>query len=290
MLFREVTLTNKLNAVDQFAKDTNVHKSLRIKLRAAVRYLNDTEGFSWKDKQDIFNELPVKLKFEVTSVMHKQAAERIIFFLDKDPVFITAVIPLLSPIHVKSHDYIYYSQDISEEIYFIIKGKVSMIYDQKKIIFCSYLDGKYFGDFEIMENIKRKFSAMSIFNCNLLVLNFDGIKVMREEFPKVWESMKISAKHRDNLCEIALEKIENIVKLKREGKNKGKNHEEVKDMLIDMVKNEFYSERSNKEIVEVNYSDEVVSRFEELDQEVAKINYSALLLAEKLDAIEKTSL
>ena len=114
--------------------------------------------------------------------MHKQAAERIPFFIDKDAMFITNIIPILCPVLFNSHEQIYATGEMPEEIYFIVKGKVGLVHERKNIIFCTYTEGRYFGDIEVVSEQRRKFSAKAIFSTNLLVLNSDGIGSLRMIF------------------------------------------------------------------------------------------------------------
>jgi hypothetical protein len=44
----------------------------------------ERSGYSWSDKQNIFNELPKVLKYEVALAMHHGAAKEIGFFSTKD--------------------------------------------------------------------------------------------------------------------------------------------------------------------------------------------------------------
>jgi hypothetical protein len=39
-------------------------------LRHALRYSIEQSGFSWRDKQSIFNELPKVLRYEMALAMH----------------------------------------------------------------------------------------------------------------------------------------------------------------------------------------------------------------------------
>ena len=81
--------------IDEFAMESQLDPALKRRLRAALTYSTDKNGFSWSDKQHIFNELPRDLKYEVAMVMHKGACTEIGFFQNKDVVFIYTVVPFL---------------------------------------------------------------------------------------------------------------------------------------------------------------------------------------------------
>ena len=94
---RETQINEKVFAITQFAKDTNVDRNLREKLKSAVAYIS-SKNFLWSDKKRIFAELPPILRSEVAREMHGGIIKTIKFFNDKDNSFIGIVVPLLTPL------------------------------------------------------------------------------------------------------------------------------------------------------------------------------------------------
>lgn len=54
---RESQISDKINVINQFAKQTTVDKFLRDRLKNAVVYITK-KNFLWSDKREIFDELP----------------------------------------------------------------------------------------------------------------------------------------------------------------------------------------------------------------------------------------
>lgn len=253
-----------------------------------MRYSTEVEGYSWKNKKDIFEELPMKIRYEVTLVMHKQAADRIRFFNDKDPVFITAVIPLLTPVHSSSYEYIYFKNDVPEEIYFIIKGKVSFVHDKKNITFVSFLDGTMFGDVEVLLECKRKFHAMSTLPGSLLALNYEGINVVKSEFAAVWKEMEKIAKYKDTLLNIAVDQALKICGMKGNLELVNQTHDEIKDIYNDMIFDEFSCKDLTVSVEhEETPAEKFIGKLAEFGNEVKAINLKASVIWEKVRIIEK---
>lgn len=67
---KETVLTHKLALIDEYAKEVNLSKDLKMRLRHALKYSTERLGFSWGDKHDIFLELPRQLRYEVAMFMH----------------------------------------------------------------------------------------------------------------------------------------------------------------------------------------------------------------------------
>lgn len=277
-----------MSFVDEFALETNITSELKSKLKAALRYSTDVEGFSWKNKKGIFEELPMKIRYEVTLVMHKQAADRIRFFNDKDQFFITAVIPLLTPAHLNSHEYIYYKDDVPEEIYFIAKGRVSFVHDKKNITFVTFLEGSMFGDVEVLMESKRKFHAMSTSPASLLALNYEGINVIKNEFKAVWKEMERISKFKDSLLCIAVDQALKICKMKGNLELANESHDEIKDIYYNMIFDELgHQNMSVNEDHEENPAEKFVGKLAEYGNEIKAINLKASVIWEKVRIIEK---
>ena len=168
---KENILVNKLAIIDEFSKEANLSKTLTSRLRHALRYSTEKTGFSWSDKQNIFNELPKNLRYEVSLAMHKGAAKSLEFFHKRDQVVIASIIPFLQPIFIQGQDFIYKTGEYAEEIYFIVKGKVAYTYGKENLELWCVNKGDYFGDIEVSMETLRKCSAKALRNCELLIMN-----------------------------------------------------------------------------------------------------------------------
>ena len=305
-------LTSRLNAADEFAKESGIDKELCAKIKSAIRYNSETQGFSWKNQQDIFNELPIKLRYEIAMNMYKQTVNKINFFSNQDPFFITAIVPLLNPAQYMQYQYIYIQGDVPEEIYFIAKGKVSMVEIHTQLMFCYYPEGEYFGDFEITNSTNRLYSTMCIFTTSLLVLNKSGIATMKNDFPSIWNSFANTAKHKETLCAIALETAHKVIDMRKNKDFSVKTHEEVKDIYNRMILDSFFNNletKTNKtkitinnigiqeirnnsidikdnNIEEENDNNKILKEFQELNKEIKDITANGLFIIKQLEAIE----
>ena len=93
---RQSQIRDKIQAISQFCKESNIDRELSVKMRNAVFY-NANKNYVWSDKQKIFEELPSNIKSEIALEMYFGVIKRIRFFDDKDNNFIGSIVPLLSP-------------------------------------------------------------------------------------------------------------------------------------------------------------------------------------------------
>ena len=73
-----------------------------------------------KDKMMFLQELPNKLRIELSQIMHDKVIQNLYFFRDQPSDFFAYVAPLLKPVKFSQNDYLYKCQDMIDESKFII--------------------------------------------------------------------------------------------------------------------------------------------------------------------------
>lgn len=81
---------------------------LYLRLRQCIHHLHLNDN---KDNQFLLNELPNKLRLELSNVLYQQEVKNIEFFWNKSPHFIASVAPLLKSIKIQKGEYIYLKGD-----------------------------------------------------------------------------------------------------------------------------------------------------------------------------------
>lgn len=133
--------------------------------------------------------------------------EKLKFFQTKDADFLWAFLTALKPMVVYSKDILYRQGDHPEELFFIMKGRVKLLYDvsegdeiPKNIPFNMYVEGSYFGEMEmflkIYKDLGRDGTALVDSECHLLVMQSHEFRYQMKHFPEVREQMKHIAKKR----------------------------------------------------------------------------------------------
>jgi hypothetical protein len=108
---RENILKGKLAILNQFSKETKLSSNLKDKIKKILIYNSQKNVFSWLDKQEIFNELPANLKFEIAKSMRNGFLKDILFFTPKYDSFIAMIVPFLLPLNFQNKEPIYKKND-----------------------------------------------------------------------------------------------------------------------------------------------------------------------------------
>jgi signal-transduction protein with cAMP-binding, CBS, and nucleotidyltransferase domain len=127
-------------------------------------------SYTLEDKQKIFLELPPKITYEVSKTMYGGIMSELTFFNGKDPTFIGLIVPLLSPLYVKSGEFVFKKGNHPNYIFFIIKGRVSFMIESKNICYKDMIEGCYFGEIDLINDRPRSFTVKATQNSELLTL------------------------------------------------------------------------------------------------------------------------
>ncbi|CAG9311648.1 unnamed protein product [Blepharisma stoltei] len=189
-------LRNRLNALNDFAKATKLPDDLKQKIKAHILLNYEENMFSWFDQDTLMNELPASLRTDVSLHMHHKIVEKIYFFQDKDPGFISYIVPKLRTVSLQPGEFLYKEYEFPDEVYFLTKGRVNLI-ASNGVVFKSYVQGSYFGEVEIMENTPRDCSVQATKDgAEFLVLSKRHFLKMLEEFPKIAEEINDTSRLR----------------------------------------------------------------------------------------------
>ena len=100
----EAKLKLKMATLETIKNEYNVENDLFNRIVKAVRYDHTQNS---KNVQQFIEELPVKLRIELATAIHKKMYSEIKFFHDRDKSFIAWIGTFLRPINIQEKDYIY---------------------------------------------------------------------------------------------------------------------------------------------------------------------------------------
>ena len=145
--------------------------------------------------------MPTHLRTEVALYMYHKLVRKIYFFQDKEPGFLSYVIPKLHVLFVKLNDAIYQIYELAEEVYFLMEGRVDLI-APSGICYRAYIQGAYFGEVEILLGKTRNCTVKAAIHTQLLIMSkSDFIKTL-EDFPKIAKEV-IEVAHSRELVHIS---------------------------------------------------------------------------------------
>ena len=207
---RRAHLTNKLMLMDEFCKENKFSKTLKKTIKKALEYSSFKTIFSSDDKNQLLNEIPTDLRYQIAGMMFKGLSTKIPFFQNKDKCFFANFVPLLNPLKVLHGELIYRKGEYPNLVYFLYNGRVNYVVGPQNIVFKSMVQGSYFGEIEIYENRSRYFSCRAEVPCDLLTISSDKFISLMKSFPDHEAEIKITIAERKKRNEMALEKIMNI--------------------------------------------------------------------------------
>ena len=256
-------LINKLEVIDEFSEEVNLDIELRNRIKHALEYSANTRGFYWLDKLSIINELPKGLRYEVAINMHHGAAKCIkLLKRTKDQNIIAFMVPLLQPMLLEKDHFLYETGEFADEIYFVVRGRVTYTLNEEHVAFFAIQKGGYFGDIEVSKGIYRKYSARAVRNSELLVMNRELISGIESKFLDFWEEIKGEALVKEKTFEKMIIEIQEIMKLKSSGELENINVQVFRKRI-----EEVYENRSRTEGVTDKYSlNDVSSRLDRLSE------------------------
>ena len=228
---RNNILTIKVNAADQMAREGRLNQQLKSRLRRAIRINSQKAELDTGDKQMMFDSLPKKLRYEVSIAMYEGAAAKIPFFQGRSPEFISTIIPYLRYMYLDAGDIVYRQGDDSDELYIILRGRVTFIIGREAVVFKRMLEGAYFGDVEVILRSKRLCTCAIEYDGELLVMPKPMLKFIAVDFPEVFQEMEQLARERKQKVLEGMQEVEEAIRglhVEKEGKNTGKTLKEHK--------------------------------------------------------------
>jgi Ion transport protein len=286
-------LDTKLAILDEFAHENKLDKNIRKRIKHALNYSTGKGGFTWSHKFNIFNELPKNLKYEVAIAMHGGAARKIPFFIGKDPVILLAIVPFLLPLFTNADENVYNKGEYSEEIFFIVSGKVNYIYTDTDCIkrdldrcadnsvLSASRSGDYFGEIEVVKECERIYSTKTATDTEMLIMNRLVIINIQTEYPRIWAKFETTAFEKEILNEKALVEI---LELKRLKNGLLTNEEYDKNLKQRLKNNKIFSKIKNKSLkspkskINAEFLLETLKKLQEnlqsLNQEVTELKSS----------------
>ena len=82
--------------------------------------------------------------------MHQGAAKTVPFFVNRDMVFVSKIVPFLLNLCVSEGEFVYQEGEYPDEIYFLVEGRVNLVFGPNNDVFKSLQRGSYFGDIEVI--------------------------------------------------------------------------------------------------------------------------------------------
>ena len=188
--------TQFFSNLDQLKTFVN-YRNIPVRLQKQIR---DYYNYIWKKKlgfdESVFlSSLPQGLQNEVSVYLKREILEKIPLFKGVSNEFLKDVSLHMRPIVCLPNEFVFRKGDYGNEMFFVIKGKLKVIKDDKEISVLS--DGDFFGEIALFsENKTRTASVLSESYSDLYRLDRELFDEVLKQYPEIAEHIKQVAKKR----------------------------------------------------------------------------------------------
>lgn len=205
---RNAKLKTRISQLNALNSKYNLSLRLYHKIEKVLKFDHSkSETF----EISFLNDVPQRLKVELSFCMYRKYIEKLPFFQEKNGHFIAFVCPTLTPQFVSEKDIIYKEGDPVNEIYFLLSGRVGMVLnvEAKQHVFMYIEEGHYFGEIDLLNQTtvhsgskhnkydkKRKFTTVAMEKSELLLWSKKNMYLADSEFDDVIRNIFETAEKR----------------------------------------------------------------------------------------------
>lgn len=178
--------TQKVDIWRQYFNYRGITKPLRKRILNYFEYRWHTRKvFS---EEDLLGELSTCLQTDIQMHVCEELIRKAPVFHALQPHIVTAIVSYLVPMKISEGEYVYGEGDISDSMYFIQSGEIS-IESSEGTNFTSLSDGSYFGEFSFLysDNRTRTACAKASKPTELFMLSQENFAVLTQAFPELLE-------------------------------------------------------------------------------------------------------
>ena len=210
----ESVLAAKVELVHELCEQTGLSLSIQERILSALRFNAMAAGAVWDTT--LFQTLPKALRAEAVGLMFGGVAKTFPFFVRRDPAFGVFVVPRLRPLHCHSGSLIYRQDEYADGMYFITRGRVTLVLTNTEIVYKAYVHGSYIGEIELFRGGQRQDTAQAYGPTDLLVLEKLDFQKMCEEFPVYAKEIMAQAAERERRNRQAMLETQELLRLRNQ--------------------------------------------------------------------------
>ena len=152
---------------------------------------NEAAQLNKISRADFLSDVPTYLRYKVTENIFNGVATKVLIFENRDPDFVSHMVPKMVSLKVKRNEYVYKKGQFSSAIYLLFSGRVGEMDDQ--VCIREYAMGSCFGQIEILLNLPRLSSIKATEDTHLMLIERSDINNAMKVFPELKIDLSISA-------------------------------------------------------------------------------------------------
>ncbi|CAG9334939.1 unnamed protein product [Blepharisma stoltei] len=209
-------LDKKMAVVEAYIKSSALSNNIKMKIQRIVSNNAMKKNYSQNERDDMLDDFPTTLKYEIGINMHFGAITKLEFFQNKDFKFISEVAAYLQPMYVPYSEFVVAIGEVADSMYFVVKGRASYVCENN-IAFYKCNEGESFGDYEAINRVTRKYNIMAGLNLHLLILTQKTCSKIKFGFPLIWKEMEKRASEKDEKIKYLLAEMNALIKANKVG-------------------------------------------------------------------------
>jgi len=184
---------NNLDQLKIFVNYRNIPMRLQKKISNYYSYIwKKRLGF---DESVFLSSLPQGLQNEVSVHLKREILQKIPLFEGVSDEFLKEVSLHMRPIVCVPNEYVFKENDLGHEMYFIIRGKLEIIMNEK--VLSVLTDGDFFGEIALFADQKRRTATVkSVFYSDLYRLDRELFEEVLKRYPQIAGHIKKIADER----------------------------------------------------------------------------------------------
>ncbi|KRW98530.1 Cyclic nucleotide-binding protein [Pseudocohnilembus persalinus] len=180
---QDTSINSKFNRLLMLQNELKIPNHLLVQIKKQMDFSNKELKHNHLAKNaDFIEQLPTTLRAHVLVCVFSNIINKVPFFLGKDIELIMSVIPYLNALYRAPGDIIYKNEDQSNEVYFLYQGEVQIKEFKEGNEITTFVQGDFFGELEIIANIRRIGTAIATQKTYLFSMDQDKFMKMILEF------------------------------------------------------------------------------------------------------------
>lgn len=191
---KNAVFRQKMDAMNRYMSYRDLPSDLQLRVRQYYEYLwSFNKGM---DEEEILNNLSPSLRTEVAVYLNRDIIQQVPLFKGCSTSFIEALVMKLKAQIVGPGEYIIRQGDIGHEMYFISKGDVEIVSEDKGLVLGGLKEGDFFGEVALLYTERRTASVKAKTGCHLFVLTKADLDGLLDYYPEFAEPMHRNARRK----------------------------------------------------------------------------------------------
>ena len=172
----------RLDEVKEYMRWRRLPRDLVLRMRRYYTYYYTAKTAF--DEQTILGNLTPALRFEVIQHALKETIGKIPLFANTlDPTFQMEVFPLLTPISAAPREVIFEKGDLSQGLFFLIKGAIDVISGVDGRVLYRVKPGSFFGE-QVLMGRRRSATHRASSACEMMSISIDDLNDLLQKHPE----------------------------------------------------------------------------------------------------------